>query len=163
EHHLRHHAGARGAGRRPARRQSRSQGRHVGAGAGRARRVAGRAAPDGSRMTTYVAAFADFLALNRNASAHTVDAYRADVEQYLGCVARLRGRSVADLAPSDLDLSSVRAYLGELHKRGQARASAARKLSALRAFGRYLRREQVVESEPAALAASPRREQKMPA
>ena len=114
-------------------------------------------------MTGYVTAFADFLALNRNASAHTVDAYRADVEQYLDCVARLRGRTVAHLAPTDLDLASVRAYLGELHKRGQARASAARKLSALRAFGRYLRREHVVESEPAALAASPRREQKMPA
>jgi integrase/recombinase XerC len=114
-------------------------------------------------MTGYVVAFADFLALNRNASAHTVDAYRGDVEQYLDCVARLRGRPVAGLEPSDLDLASVRAYLGELHKRGQARASAARKLSALRAFGRYLRRERVVESEPAALAASPRREQKMPA
>jgi integrase/recombinase XerC len=114
-------------------------------------------------MTAYVAAFADFLALNRNASAHTVEAYRADVEQYLDCVARLRGRPVEQLAPLDLDLTSVRAYLGELHKRGQARASAARKLSALRAFGRYLRREHVVESEPAALAASPRREQKMPA
>jgi len=114
-------------------------------------------------VTAYVAAFADFLALNRNASTHTVEAYRADVEQYLDCVARLRGRTVAQLAPPDLDLTSVRAYLGELHKRGQARASAARKLSALRAFGRYLRREHVVDSEPAALAASPRREQKMPA
>ncbi len=114
-------------------------------------------------MIQYVTAFADFLALNRNASAHTVEAYRTDVTQYLDCVARLRGRAIARLEPSDLDLASVRAYLGELHKRGQARASAARKLSALRAFGRYLRREQVVESEPAALAVSPRREQKMPA
>jgi len=114
-------------------------------------------------MTGYVAAFADFLALNRNASAHTVEAYRADVEQYLDCVARLRGRTAENLVPADLDLTSVRAYLGELHKWGQARASAARKLSALRAFGRYLRREHVVDSEPAALAASPRREQKMPA
>src|SRR6185295_736916 len=138
-----------------------SQGRHVGAGVGGTRRVA--CGPGRPRMTPYVAAFADFLALNRNASAHTVDAYRSDVEQYLDCVARLRGRAAADLVPSDLDLTSVRAYLGELHKRGQARASAARKLSALRAFGRYLRREHVVESEPAALAASPRREQKMPA
>ena len=58
---------------------------------------------------------------------------------------------------------SVRTFLGELHKRGQARASAARKLSAVRAFGRYLRREHVTDSEPAALAASPKREQKMPA
>ena len=114
-------------------------------------------------MTGHVSAFVDFLALNRNASAHTVAAYRRDVLQYLDCLGRLRGRPVEKLAPSDLDLTSVRAFLAELHKRGQARASAARKLSALRAFGRYLRREQIVESEPAALAAAPKREQRMPA
>ena len=109
-------------------------------------------------MTGHLTAFVDFLALNRNASAHTVAAYRRDVLQYLDCVARLRGRGADQLLPSDLDLTSVRAFLGELHKHGQAKASAARKLSAVRAFGRYLRREQVVESEPAALAAAPRRE-----
>jgi integrase/recombinase XerC len=114
-------------------------------------------------VIVYAAAFADFLALNRNASAHTVDAYRSDVEQYLASVARLRGRPAEQLTPEDLDLVSVRTFLGELHKRGQARASAARKLSAVRAFGRYLRREHVTDSEPAALAASPKREQKMPA
>ena len=114
-------------------------------------------------MTAHVAAFVDFLSLNRNASAHTVSAYRRDVLQYLDCVARLRNRSPEELMPSDLDLTSVRAYLAELHKHGQARASAARKLSSLRAFGRYLRREQLVESEPAALAVAPKREQRMPA
>jgi tyrosine recombinase XerC len=114
-------------------------------------------------VTGHVAAFVDFLALNRNASAHTVAAYRRDILQYLDSVGRLRGRSVDKLQPSDLDLTSVRAFLGELHKQGQARASAARKLSALRAFGRYLRRERLVETEPAALAAAPKREQRMPA
>ena len=114
-------------------------------------------------MTGHVAAFVDFLALNRNASAHTVEAYRRDILQYLGSVGRLRGRAVDQLRPADLDLTSVRAFLGELHKQGQARASAARKLSALRAFGRYLRRERIVDTEPAALAAAPKREQRMPA
>jgi integrase/recombinase XerC len=38
-----------------------------------------------------------------------------------------------------------------------------RKLSALRAFGRYLRREGVIEQDPASLAVSPRREHKVPA
>jgi tyrosine recombinase XerC len=114
-------------------------------------------------VTGHVAAFVDFLALNRNASAHTVAAYRRDILQYLDSVGRLRGLTVDKLQPSDLDLTSVRAFLGELHKQGQARASAARKLSALRAFGRYLRRERLVETEPAALAAAPKREQRMPA
>jgi site-specific recombinase XerD len=53
--------------------------------------------------------------------------------------------------------------MGELHRRGQARASVSRKLSALRAFGRYLRREGWLTTDPAALAVAPRREQKVPA
>jgi integrase/recombinase XerC len=114
-------------------------------------------------VTGHVAAFVDFLALNRHASAHTVAAYRRDILQYLDSVGRLRGRAIDKLAPSDLDLTSVRAFLAELHKQGQARASAARKLSAVRAFGRYLRRERIAETEPAALAAAPKREQRMPA
>ena len=114
-------------------------------------------------MTGHLTAFVEFLALNRNASPHTVAAYRRDVSQYLACAARVRGRALEQLSPADLDLTSVRAFLADLHKQGQARASAARKLSAVRAFGRYLRREHLVEAEPAALAVAPRREQRMPA
>jgi integrase/recombinase XerC len=50
-----------------------------------------------------------------------------------------------------------------LYRQGHARTSVARKLSALRAFGRYLRREGWIETDPAALAVGPKREQKIPA
>ena len=53
--------------------------------------------------------------------------------------------------------------MGELYRLGHARTSVARKLSALRAFGRYLRREGLIDTDPAALAASPKRERKVPA
>ena len=53
--------------------------------------------------------------------------------------------------------------MGELYRQGHARTSVARKLSALRAFGRYLRREGLIDTDPAALAASPKRERKVPA
>ena len=46
-------------------------------------------------MTGHVAAFVDFLALNRNASAHTVAAYRRDVLQYLDCVGAPAGPSAS--------------------------------------------------------------------
>jgi integrase/recombinase XerC len=59
--------------------------------------------------------------------------------------------------------NAVRAYLGELYRAGTSRASAARKLAAVRTFGRYLRRERLLASDPASLVASPRREQKIPA
>jgi integrase/recombinase XerC len=53
--------------------------------------------------------------------------------------------------------------MAELYRQGHARASVARKLSALRAFGRYLRREGLIDTDPASLAASPKRERKVPA
>jgi integrase/recombinase XerC len=53
--------------------------------------------------------------------------------------------------------------MAELYRRGQSRASVARKLSALRTFVRFLRREGWIDTDPAALAQSPRREQKVPA
>jgi len=106
--------------------------------------------------------FLEYLRLNRNASAHTVAAYHSDLEQYLGFVAAESGVGLQSLEPDALDLTSIRLFMGQLHKQGHARSSVARKLSALRAFGRFLRREGWIENDPASLAVSPKREQKVP-
>jgi integrase/recombinase XerC len=111
----------------------------------------------------YLRAFLEYIALNRNASDHTVSAYDSDLSQFFGFAAGHLGVTPAALEPRHIELSVVRAFLAELYKQGQARASVARKLSALRAFGRYLRREGVIEVDPAALAVSPKREHKVPA
>ena len=114
-------------------------------------------------MTNTLRTFLEFLRLNRNASAHTVAAYEGDISQYLGFVAARLGKSPATLAPEDLDLGAIRLFMAELHRQGHARASVGRKLSALRAFGRFLRREGWIDVDPASLAVSPKREQKIPA
>ena len=51
----------------------------------------------------------------------------------------------------------------EQYDRGQARASAARRLAAIRSFGRYLRREEHIERDPGALMATPKQDRKLPA
>ena len=112
---------------------------------------------------TELRAFLDHLSLNRNASAHTVEAYASDIAQFLQFAAGARGCPPEDLTPAQLDLASVRGFMAELHRQGHARTSVSRKLSALRAFGRYLRREGIVETNPASLAASPKRDHKVPA
>lgn len=115
------------------------------------------------RMKTHRRAFLDYLRLNRNASPHTIAAYDSDLSQFLEFVAGLRHKRLGDLDPADVDLAAVRSFMGELHRLGQSRASVARKLSTLRTFGRYLRREGWIEADPAALAVAPRREVKVPA
>ena len=113
-------------------------------------------------MKEQIRDFLEYLRLNRNASDHTVSAYASDIAQYLGFVAAEAGTAAAGLEPSALDLTTIRLFMAELHRQGHARASVSRKLSALRAFSRFLRREGWIEGDPAALAVSPRREQKIP-
>jgi integrase/recombinase XerC len=114
-------------------------------------------------MTSQLEAFIEYLRLNRNTSVHTSAAYQIDLRQLIEFTAGHLDKPVKRLRPGDLDLAVVRAYMAELYRRGQSRASVTRKLSALRTFVRYLRREGWIDTDPAALAQSPRREHKVPA
>jgi integrase/recombinase XerC len=107
--------------------------------------------------------FLDYLRLNRHASAHTVAAYESDVSQFLAFAAAHLGVAEQALEPRDLQLATIRAFMADLFRQGQARSSVARKISALRTFGRFLRREGWIEGDPAGLAATPKREQRVPA
>ena len=114
-------------------------------------------------MTSQLESFVAYLRLNRNASPHTVSAYESDLRQLLAfCGAHLE-KAPARLEPRDLNLALVRAYLAELHREGQSRSSVARKLSSLRSFVRFLRREGWIEDDPVVLAMAPRRDRKIPA
>jgi integrase/recombinase XerC len=114
-------------------------------------------------MKSRIEEFVEHLRFNENASAHTVRAYESDLVQFLTFLARHLGRRRPDVVPADFTHHHIRAFLGELHKQGNSRASAARKLAALRTFGRYLRREGAIDGDPAALVGTPRREHRLPA
>src|SRR4051812_4271759 len=114
-------------------------------------------------MKVHLAEFLDHLRLNENASAHTVRAYDSDLSQFITFVAAHLNRRRPDLAASDFNHLNIRAFLGDLHKRGNSRSSAARKLAAIRTFGKYLRREGAIAGDPAALVGTPKREERLPA
>jgi integrase/recombinase XerC len=114
-------------------------------------------------MKEQLRSFLEFLRLNRNASPHTVAAYDSDLSQFLAFAADHHRTPRGELRPEQVDLATVRAFMADLYRQGQARSSVSRKLSALRTFTRYMRREGWIEGDPVALAASPKREQKVPA
>jgi len=114
-------------------------------------------------MIDHLKAFLKFLALNRNASAHTVRAYESDLTQFIGFVAAQADRKKADLDPAQLDREAVRGFLADRHKQKDSRATAARKLAAVRTFLQYLRRESIIDDDPGALVATPKRDIRMPA
>lgn len=114
-------------------------------------------------MKTHLRRFLDHLRFNRNLSARTVRAYESDLTQYLRFLERHLDRSADRIDPADVDYPAVRAFMREQYDRGQARSSSARRLAAIRSFGRYLRREGLVERDPGALAATPKQDRKLPA
>ena len=112
-------------------------------------------------MREHLQPFLDYLRYNRNASAHTVAAYRSDLLQLVAFLDGRVARGKADL--EHLDHRSIRAFLGELYRRGDASASTARRLAAIRSFGRYLRRAGHTDRDPGAPLQAPRLERRIPA
>jgi len=106
--------------------------------------------------------FLEFLRLNRNVSPHTLRAYDSDLSQYLEFLTGHLKKPASAIQPREIDSQAVRAFLDSLHRRGSSRASVARRVSSLRAFGRWLVREGHIETDPASLVGAPKVEQKLP-
>lgn len=107
----------------------------------------------------------DFLQYlrNRNVSRHTLTAYENDVATFLKYASEIRQKPFDALLPADVDAFAIRAFLGELHKQRISASSSARKLSAIRTFVKFLRREDLVDDDPSALVAAPRKAETIPA
>ena len=107
--------------------------------------------------------FIAFLRHNRNMSPHTVRAYETDLTQFVEFLARRAGNRRSQLRTASFDDAGTRDFLAALHQRGNSRASAARRLSALRSFAKHLVREGRLADDPTALVGAPKREQTLPA
>jgi len=115
-------------------------------------------------VTNEIGSFLDYLTFERNVSPNTVAAYRDDLESFTSFLCNdyfTMGRDQLDLA--SVDHLTVRSYLAHLSRRKLSRASAARHLSALRSFFKYLVREGIVEANPARSVATPKKEKRLPA
>ncbi len=113
-------------------------------------------------MREQLRGFLEYLRLNRNASPLTVEAYDGDLSQFLSFLAGVAHLPVSDLRVSAIDHLTIRGFLGDIYRQGHSRATAARKLAAIRAFVRYLKREGVLEDNDASVVVSPKREERIP-
>ena len=100
--------------------------------------------------------FLEMMAAERGASANTLAAYRRDLEAYAADLAG-GGRGIKDAGPDD-----VRRHLASLEAQGMARSSAARKLSAIRQFHRFLHGDGLATDNPATAIESPRAARPLP-
>jgi integrase/recombinase XerC len=93
------------------------------------------------------------------ASAHTIDAYAADLREFLES---LSPHGAPPPEPAAIDLLMLRQWLAGLYRRGQEAVTIRRKLAAVRGLFRFLMREGLVHKNVARLVRTPKAPQKLP-
>ena len=109
-----------------------------------------------SASNRHVDRFLEMMSAERGAAENSLQAYGRDLTHY---VVFLETRGVAPLASSSDD---IRAYLVSLEEQGFARATAARRLSAVRQFHQFIHGEGIATSNPAAIVESPKTGRPLP-
>lgn len=102
---------------------------------------------DGSR---HGESFLEMMAAERGAAINTLDAYRRDLDdfgEFLAC---------AGLALHQADTEAIRHYIGDLKDRGMAPRTAARRLSCIRQFHKFLFAEGLRKDDPSSVIDSPK-------
>jgi integrase/recombinase XerC len=118
------------------------------------------AAPGGDRIAVAMQTFLRSIEDGRQLSPHTVQAYRHDLMELAAFLDRYFERQNWDW--SGVDRLALRAWLAELTRRGRARRTLARKLSAARSFFSFLHREELLEANPGRAVRSPKLERRLP-
>lgn len=106
-----------------------------------------------------VTEYLDHLARERDQSPNTVAAYRRDLECFAAFAAGYYGET---WQVESVDRLGLRGFVAELERRGLARRSAARALSALRSFYRYLQVHHGIVNAAPRTARIPRLERRLP-
>lgn len=104
--------------------------------------------------------FLRHLADERQLSPHTVRAYRRDLTDLCDFLDEFEGGAIWQWL--EVDRLVLRSFLGWLSGRGVGRRTAARKLSAIRSFLRFLHLEEQIEHNPARAVRAPRAERRLP-
>lgn len=102
--------------------------------------------------------FLEYIQFEKHYSQHTVSSYRNDLGQYYAFLSTHRGSSDPLVATS----SDIRAWLVSLMEAGYSAGSVHRKISGLRSFYRYLRREKLITGDPVDKVVLPRRRKRLP-
>jgi integrase/recombinase XerD len=111
---------------------------------------------ESARLDPLLERFLEMLAAERQAALNTIEAYRRDLSDFAAFAGR-RQRCLADA-----DAALVRAYLQRLDQAGMAPRTAARRLSALRQFYKFLVGEGLSAEDPLVAVDAPRQSRALP-
>nr|WP_314257143.1 site-specific tyrosine recombinase XerD [uncultured Devosia sp.] len=103
-----------------------------------------------------IGAFLEMMSAERGAAKNTIDAYRRDLSDYSGFVTG-KGKTLLDV-----ERDTVTAYLERVKLDGLSASSAARRLSAIRQFHRFLCADGMRGDDPTRIVASPKSRRALP-
>jgi integrase/recombinase XerC len=130
---------------------------NAGSSSGQHRSTAG----DTGSLPDEVREFLTSLERERDYSPNTIRAYRRDLAEFTSYLENRAGGRAREW--DAVDRLTIRGFLGTLSRRGIAKRSAARTLSAVRSFYRYLHRNELVTTNPASGIATPKLDKHLPA
>jgi integrase/recombinase XerC len=111
-----------------------------------------------SELSRQAGGFLEYLRIERNLSPLSIKAYRRDLDSFCQGMQQCDIHSAAAVSEHE-----VRAFVAARHRQGQGGKTLQRLLSAIRSFYRWLLRENLVKSNPAAAIRAPKSGRKLPA
>ncbi len=105
--------------------------------------------------------FAQYLEFERNYSANTIRAYVNDLKQLIEGELPGPPSNEGIKTPGTLEAEKLKDYIQSIQDR-YSRQTVVRKVSAIRSFCRYLRREQLIEEDPSKLVRGPKLSRRLP-
>ncbi len=106
----------------------------------------------------YKESFLQYLQSEKRYSPHTIRSYKNDLDQFFSYIS-LNGISSE---PEEINSHQVRAWIVSLIENNISSSSVHRKISCLRVFYRYLRKEGIIKNDPLEKVVLPRRGKKLP-
>ncbi|NLN50971.1 MAG: tyrosine recombinase [Acholeplasmataceae bacterium] len=102
--------------------------------------------------------FIDYLEYEKHYSAHTIKSYRYDIGEFRDFIVK-EGFGDSFIIERERIFGYFLSYLSQ---KGLASKTIARKLSALKTFYSYLKKEDVIQTNPTQLIKAPKQERKLP-
>ena len=106
-----------------------------------------------SNTKIHIDNFLKYLGVERDASSHTLRAYRKDLEDFFRFVS---------IKPEDVELADVRGFIADQMRSGLNKTTVSRRLASIRSFFKFLYREGYKKSNPAKLVPNPKTPKLLP-
>jgi len=106
----------------------------------------------------YKESFLSYLETERRYSPHTIRSYDNDLSQFIIFITE----NSSGFTPDDITSSEIRSWVVKMLDGGMSASSVHRKITCLRVFFRFLRREGVITGDPTAKVVLPKRKKRLP-